>query len=119
MNPQIIIAAIIAAMGFAGGWEVRAWKAGSDHSAQVEAAARETMRRIEHVDIAANGHEEFKQTAAARERVVIKEVERVIEKPVYRNSCFDADGLRIIAADIAARDPASKPAPTVPDTPKP
>lgn len=121
MNPTstlfFALALVIAA--FSGGWVVRDWKAGADMADVLAQAAKDQAARRSQVDAAAAGHEKYRKSAAARERVVIKEVEIVIEKPVYNNLCFEPDGLRIIAQDIAARTAPSEPAPTVPDPARP
>jgi len=116
MNPTstlfFALALVIAA--FSGGWVVRDWKAGADMADVLAQAAKDQAARRSQVDAAAAGHEKYRKAAAARERVVIKEVERVVEKPVYLNTCFDDAGLQLLAADIAARTAPSEPAPTVP-----
>ena len=65
------------------------------------------------MDLAANGHEKVKAAAKVREIAVEKEVERIVQNTIYRNVCLDADGMRIITSDIAARHIASKPAPAL------
>lgn len=116
---QLVIAIAIFVAGGAAGikWQVgvvaaRDLKAAND-------AALVKLRRDEKVDLAANGHEKFKAAAGVREVKVIQEVERVVQNTVYRNICIDDAGLRIIAADIAARDAAGQPAPAVSNAAKP
>ena len=118
MNPTstLLFALALVIAAFSGGWVVRDWKAGADMAEVLAQAAKDQAERRAQVDVAAAGHEKYLKSAAARERVVIKEVERVIEKPVYLNTCFDDAGLQLLAADIAARTAPSEPAPTVPDT---
>lgn len=55
-----------------------------------------------------------REQRAVRERVVVKEVERVLEKPMYRSVCLDDDGLRILADDIAASNARRELEPPVP-----
>ena len=112
---QAVLAAIIFATGCLGGikWHVGI-VASRDLAAQNEAFRKAEIRTAA-VDSAAVKHEQFKTRVEVREVQVLKEVDRVIEKPVYSNVCVDDDGLRIIAADIAARhDAPSQPAPAVP-----
>ena len=99
--------------GLAGGWCARDVKADADDKNRIELAAKDAARRAEHADTAAQGYEIVKANDEVRERIVTKEVIRVVQKPVYRNECVDADGLRILAADIAARTTTGQPAPTV------
>ena len=113
----IALCVFIAGMGTGVKWQIGI-TAERDLKATNEAALVK-LRRDEKVDLAADGHEKFKAAATVREVKVIQEVERVVQNTVYRNICIDADGLRIIAADIAARDPAGQPAPAVSNPVKP
>lgn len=108
------IAAVIFALGFGAGIKVHSTMDRAEQAAQLEQQVKERAIQAQRVDQAAQRHEQFKAAALVRERVVIKEVERVVQTPVYRNKCIDADGLRILAADIAARTAPSEPAPAVP-----
>lgn len=104
--------------GFIGGWQVRDWKAGADDADRIALENRDRVRRAENADRAAAGHEAFKTESDARERVITREVERVVQAPAYRAVCIDADGLRILAADAAART-TGQPAPAVPGASSP
>lgn len=105
MNPTstlfFALALVIAA--FSGGWVVRDWKAGAEMAEVLAQAAKDQAARRAQVDAAAAGHEKYRKAAAARERVVIKEVVRIVDRPIYANACFDDDGLAILQSDIAAR----------------
>ena len=89
-----------------------------DRDAQ-EAQAKETFRRLERGDRAAAGHEADKAKLRTEFLTITQEVERVVEKPVYRDVCFDDDGLRLIGAAISGRAAASEPAPAVPGPAEP
>lgn len=104
---------VVFVLGAATGAKIHAVMDRALRATELEQQHKEAVRQLERVDSAATQHEKFRTVAAARERAVIQEVERVVQVPVYRNECFDAAGLRILAADIAARS-ASEPAPAVP-----
>ncbi len=38
-------------------------------------------------------------------RTITKEVDKVVERPVYRNTCLDADGLRLARCAIRGQSP--------------
>lgn len=116
---QLVIALAIFAAGAAGGIKWQIGVVAARDLKTVQDNARALVRRVDQVDKASAGHETFRAAASAREVIVEKEVERVVEKPVYRNMCLDDDGLRIIAADIAARTPGGQPAPAVPPAAEP
>lgn len=101
---QAVIAAIIFAAGAAGGvkWQLGV-QARKDVATLRQQAAAIDVRRTD-IHVAATKYEAIKTAAEVRERIVEKEVERVVEKPVYTNSCLDADGLKILSDDIKSRD---------------
>jgi len=114
MSPQLIIALVLAVACFGGGWKVRAWKAGADERAATEQAVADAKRRSKDADTAAAFYEKSKATQDVRERIVVKEVTRVVEKPVYLRECLDDDGLRILSEDVQSRAAPGEPAPAVP-----
>lgn len=116
---QYLAGALVAlATGFAGGWQVRAWKSGADDADRIEQAALDARRKYENADRAGQLYEATRAGTQARERIVIQEVERVVQKPVYRSECLDDDGLRLLAADIEQYAGPGQPAPAVPAAPE-
>lgn len=101
-------------MGAASGWSVRDWKAGADDADRIKLERSQAQARQFSVDAAATGYEGDRAKAATRERIVVREVDRVVERPVYRSVCLDADGLRILADDIRSRRAGAEPAASVP-----
>ncbi len=104
------------AAGFSAGWQVRGWKASHDDVQHIEQAAQDAKRRVENADRASGRYEGQRASADERERIVIQEVERVVQKPVYRADCLDDDGLRILSEDIDQYRSAGQSAPAVPTT---
>lgn len=106
-------------VGFGLGWGVHGWKTGAEEAERLQVAqelASEQQRKIE----ALSAQFETQRAASqARERVVVKEVQRVLEKPVYRNVCLDDDGLRILSDDGAASNARRQLSPAVPSASSP
>ena len=103
------------AIGAGAGWQVRQWKAGQDDAARLRAEQRTAINRAERADAAAASHETTRAGLQQQRQVLIREVEHVVERPVYRDGvCLDADGLRIVAAAAGAEPAASQPAGPVP-----
>lgn len=101
-------------VGFGVGWQVHSWKTGAEEAQRQQAAqelANESQRLVSR---ASAQHETRREQREARERVVVREVQRVVEKPVYREQCLDDDGLRILTEDIAASNARRELAPAVP-----
>ena len=112
---QLVLALAIFAGGGAAGIK---WHAGIDAQRELaahEAQAKETQKKLALGDKAAAGHEADKAQIRTQIKTIYQEVERVVEKPVYRDTvCFDDDGLRLIRAAIGPAAAASKLAPAVP-----
>lgn len=111
---QLVIALAIFAGGTATGIK---WHVGIVAQRQVAAQIaekKEHARKLDRADKAAVGHERDKTQIQTEFLTITQEVERVVEKPIYRDICFDDDGLRIIGAAIGRRAAASEPAAAVP-----
>jgi hypothetical protein len=100
-------------LGFGAGWKVQAWRWAAADAQALEDARELRAQRERAADHAAEQHEQAKAQLDAQIQVITREVEHVVERPVYRNVCVDADGLRQLAQAIGAADPAGQPAPAV------
>ena len=108
----IIVAALIA--GFMGGVKYHVGVVAARNLAQRQSEEKIRARQVDRIDQAATGLEADKAQIRTQFRTITKEVDRVVEKPVYRNVCFDDDGLRLIRAAIDPTTPAGQLAPAVP-----
>lgn len=107
-------------LGFSAAWKVQGWRWAAAEKARIEADAEALAARSRSADKAAEAHEKDKAADRVEFRTIIQEVERVVEKPIYRDrECLDADGLRVIRAAIAGRPApaASEPARALPPDP--
>lgn len=102
------------AAGFMGGWQVRAWKSGADDADRVKIEIAKGRANTYKVDAESTRYEAGRAAVQVRERIVIKEVERVVQDPVFSRVCMSDDGLRILAADAAPGRPGGEPAPALP-----
>lgn len=103
MNLQAlaIAALVVSVLSFSAGWRVQGWRwAAADAKAVEVARAREAELRAA-VDEASAAHEADRGRIRTEFRTIVQEVERVVEKPVYRDRvCLDDDGLRILGAAV-------------------
>ena len=70
-------------------------------SAELAKAATEQAEKARAASV---DYQAAKAAAEQKEKVRYVEVQKIIERPVYSNACFDADGLRIINSAIADGD---------------
>lgn len=93
-------AAVVAAL-VAGGAGLKAgmWWVQAEWDRATLAQLKEQQRKVERVHEAAVGHETEKAELQAEERIITKEVARVVT--LYRDrDCLDADGLRQLSAAV-------------------
>ena len=112
---HVAAAVIAAAIAFTSGWKVNGWRHDSAEKQRIENTLETARLNAKTADTAATGHESFKENERVIYQTITKTVEKIVERPVYRNSCFDDDGLHQLNAAVTGTEPAaSKPAPAVP-----
>lgn len=102
------------ALGFAGAWNVQNWRHDSALLKQTQRAAKDTFRNVERQDTAVGDYTKDQANAKVIYRRIVVEVDKIVERPVYRNQCLDADGLRILGAAIDGVDAEPSPVQPVP-----
>lgn len=95
--------ALALASGLSAGWKLRDWKAGAEDAERLRAENRTALLRAERIDAAAARLEQRKEQIRVETRTLVQEVERLVERPVYRDGgvCLDDDGLRLVTAAAA------------------
>ena len=112
MNPWLLAACLAA--GFGAGWQVQAWRYTAAQVDQLAEQVQASQQAASQADAAASGHEATKERIRVEFQTVYRDVERVVEKPVYLRECLDADGLSALAHAIAGPRAASEPGAAVP-----
>lgn len=103
-----------ASLGGYAAWQVQGWRAGAQDAQRLE-VARETHRQNEHTaDQASTGFEKDRGKNELRTRTITVEVEKIVDRPVYRNVCLDADGLRLLNEQIRRADDTGQPGDQLP-----
>lgn len=114
LNPWTILGVLLASLGLAVGGFLEGRKFEEGIAARANLVAEQAFQQAYEAqagryNVAAAKLEEAKAKRRVVERTITKEVDRVVEKPVYRNVCLDADGLRVandaLAGEVSA-DPA-------------
>lgn len=110
-----VAAAVIAVSSFLAGDKWRSGIVAARDLKAVQEVARVQILRADRADQAAERHEKAKASIEVRYETITKEVQHVVEKPVYRNICLDDDGMRVIrdALATASASAASEPARSV------
>lgn len=89
-----LVAGFVAA--FAAGWTVHHWKTAAGKTAAI-------TRGVNKAADASEGLEKKRVETKTVYVTLTKYVDRIIDRPVYHNLCFDDDGMRIANAALAGK----------------
>ena len=107
-------AAVVAgALAFGGAWRVQDWRFDAKEKERLEQEAELRRMNAKRVDTAVS-HENFKERERVVYQTITETVDRIVERPVYRNVCLDDDGVRALNAAVRG---AADPGVTAPDVP--
>lgn len=98
------LAACVAGIGgFAYGTRIGAAQEQAAQKRADDAADAEREKRQGQIDAGAERHQSAEYARQAKVREIYHETQKVIERPVYRSVCIDADGVGLLdrAADVA------------------
>lgn len=95
------VAVVAVALGFAGGWKTQAWRRDAADKQRLEQEAKAQHRATERAQASSGAFEQKRSANEIRYRTVTVTLEKIVERPVYLSACFDADGLRILNAQIS------------------
>lgn len=116
--PLPLIAAVVAvslAAGAGGAWKVQAWRWAAADAERVQQQAEANRMAEKRSGAAGLAYERSRAAAAVERQIVYQEVERVVDRPVYRDrECLDADGVRLVNAAGQQPVPAGIADPAVP-----
>ena len=91
------------------GWTVNDLKRDADDKDRIEQEAKKKDKQVNTAQVASTGFEAKRTANEVRYRTVTVTLEKVVERPVYLNQCFDDDGLRILNDQILRRTDPGQP----------
>ena len=103
---KLKLAAIGAALvlAFGTGWWLRGLQVKAATVDQTKAQAQADVQQAQRTSEAVQVHAEEKVKTEIRYVTTVKEVEKLVERPVYLERCMDDDGVRILNAQILGTD---------------
>lgn len=111
----LAIGIVSAALGFAGGWTTNDWRRDAGALKEERADNKAVLGQIDRAAEKGAAFEAKAEKIRVQTRTIYQEVERVVEKPIYRDVCLDDDGLRLLRAANSGKPlPTSEPVREVP-----
>lgn len=99
---------------FGAGWWLRGLQVKAAMVKQTQAQAQADVKQAQRTSEAVQTHAKVKTETEIRYVTTVKEVEKLVERPVYLERCMDDDGLRVLNAQILGTNPPG-PGPALPE----
>ena len=96
LGPTLVAAALVATLSFGAGWQVESWRCAARDKTRIEAELKAGVEKAKVTNKASEGYEAKKEEVRIKYVRTTKVVEKLVERPVYRNNCIDEDGLKAI-----------------------
>lgn len=111
---KLIVMLCLIALAFGAGWRTKAAFV-AERDLAVAEAKQQFLDAYQNAESGkAKLLEDKLADLRANERTIEREKLKIIDRPVYLNTCLDADGLRLIESARAGKTNAGKPADEVP-----
>ena len=93
---HVAAALLGAAVAATSAWQVQSWRFDSKEKQRLESEAEIRRMNKKRTSLAAEGLEKDKREIEIRYRTITKTVTKFIDRPVYKNTCLDQDGIDAI-----------------------
>ena len=102
---KLAICASVIALGlaFGAGWWLRGLQVKAATVDQTQAQSQADVQQAQRTSTAVQQHAKVKTETEIRYVTVTREVEKLVERPVYLERCMDDDGLATLNAQIQRR----------------
>lgn len=113
---KLAICASVIALGlaFGTGWWLRGLQVKAATVDQTKAQAQADVQQAQRTSTAVQQHAQAKTETEIRYVTVTREVEKLVERPVYLERCMDDDGLRVLNGQILGTN-SPGPGPALPE----
>ena len=99
---------------FGAGWWLRGLQVKAAMVKQTQAQAQADVQQAQRTSTAVQQHAKVKTETEIRYVTTVKEVEKLVERPVYLERCMDDDGLRVLNGQILGTN-SPGPGPALPE----
>ena len=104
-HPRLIAAGVALGLAFGAGWWLHGLQVKAATVDQTQAQAQADVKQAQRTSEAVQQHAQVKTETEIRYVTTVKEVEKLVERPVYLERCMDDDGVRILNAQILGTNP--------------
>ena len=102
-HPRLIATGVAMVLAFGTGWWLRGLQVKAAMVKQTQAQAQADVKQAQRTSEAVQTHAKVKTETEIRYVTVTREVEKLVDRPVYLERCMDDDGLATLNAQIQRR----------------
>ena len=96
MYTYLLTVIISVVLTFTSVWKVQEWRYEAKDKARIEAEAEARKFKEKTMSGASVAYETKKEVQRVKYVKVVETVDRIVDRPVYKNVCIDEDGLKAI-----------------------
>ena len=111
---KLAAAGVALALTFGAGWWLRGLQVKAATVDQTKVQAQADVQQAQRTSTAVQQHAKVKTETEIRYVTVTREVEKLVERPVYLERCMDDDGLRVLNGQILGTN-SPGPGPALPE----
>ena len=111
---KLAAAGVALALTFGAGWWLRGLQVKAATVDQTKVQAQADVQQAQRTSTAVQQHAKVKTETEIRYVTTVKEVEKLVERPVYLERCMDDDGLRVLNGQILGTN-SPGPGPALPE----
>lgn len=100
MQFTLIAAAVSAIIAFGSAWQIQDWRFEAKEKERLEQMQEAKKMREKQISTASAAYEKKKEVTRVKYVTITQEVEKLVDRPIYKNVCLDADGIKAINEGI-------------------
>ena len=100
MQLTIIAATLAGVLAFGSAWKIQDWRFDSKEKERLEQVQEAKQMREKQISAASVEYEKKKEVTRVKYVTITQEVEKIVDRPVYKNICLDDDGIKLINEGI-------------------
>lgn len=100
MQLTIIASVLAGILAFGSAWKIQDWRFDSQEKERLEQVQEAKRMREKQITVASAGYEKKKEATRIKYVTITETVEKIVDRPIYKNVCLDDDGIKLINEGI-------------------
>ncbi len=100
LTNYLIAGGVSFVLGFGSAWTVQDWRHDSKVLKANQAIEVRQDQNINKAQVASTQFEAKQNETKTEFKTIYRDVEKIVYRPIYANTCFDADGLQLITRAV-------------------